>query len=48
MGRVLDEITADLAELLVAQPVFFVGTAPEGADGRIDGLPVLRDRSTGA
>jgi hypothetical protein len=37
VGRVLDEITDELAAFLEAQPVFFVATAP--ADGRINLSP---------
>jgi hypothetical protein len=39
MGRVLPEINAQLAEFLEAQRVFFVATAPSGADGHINCSP---------
>jgi hypothetical protein len=39
MGRVLDEITPPLAELIAAQSVFFVATAPSGPDGHVNLSP---------
>ena len=39
MGRVLDEITPDIATFLERQPVFFVATAPTGADGHVNCSP---------
>lgn len=39
MGRVLDEITPPLAELIAAQPLFFVATAPSGPDGHVNLSP---------
>ena len=39
MGRVLDGISAELAEFLEAQPVFFVATAPEDPDGHVNCSP---------
>jgi hypothetical protein len=38
MGRVLDEITPEIAAFLAAQHVFFVATAPDG-DGHINCSP---------
>jgi hypothetical protein len=39
MGRVLDEITPEIAAFLERQPVFFVATAPAGADGHVNCSP---------
>ncbi len=44
MGRVLDQISDDLAAFVRAQPVFFVATAP--ADGRINLSPKGLDTFT--
>ena len=44
MGRVLDELSDELAAFLTAQPVFFVATAP--ADGRINLSPKGLDTFT--
>lgn len=51
MGAVLPAITAEMAEWLQAQPVFFVATAPLGPDGHVnvspkgyDALRVLDER----
>jgi hypothetical protein len=46
MGKVLPEITPELAEFIRAQPMFFVGTAPLDAAGHVNlspkGLDSLR------
>ncbi|HLM70020.1 MAG TPA: pyridoxamine 5'-phosphate oxidase family protein, partial [Thermoplasmata archaeon] len=46
MGEVLPELTDELREFLLSQPVFFVGTAPLGARGHVNvspkGLDTLR------
>ena len=39
MSTVLDSIDDDLAAWIVAQPVFFVATAPTGADGHLNLSP---------
>jgi hypothetical protein len=39
MGRIFDEITAQLRDWIEQQPVFFVGTAPNGDDGHINVSP---------
>jgi hypothetical protein len=39
LGRVLDRITPELTELLEAQPVFFVATAPLADDGHVNLSP---------
>ena len=39
MGKVLDSIDEDLADWIEAQPVFFVATAPSGADGHVNLSP---------
>jgi hypothetical protein len=39
MGSVYEEIDDDLREWLVAQPVFFVGTAPNSAAGHVNVSP---------
>src|SRR5437762_4953537 len=39
MGAVLEEISADLAQWITAQPMFFVATAPNGADGHVNLSP---------
>lgn len=39
MGRVYDEIDDRMAKFLLAQPVFFVGTAPLTGDGHINLSP---------
>jgi predicted pyridoxine 5'-phosphate oxidase superfamily flavin-nucleotide-binding protein len=39
MGRTVDGISADLAAFLEAQPVFFVATAPDDADGFVNCSP---------
>ena len=39
MGTVHAEITDRLASFVLAQPVFFVGTAPLGADGHVNVSP---------
>ena len=39
MGRVLEEITREITEFLVAQPVFFVATAPSTPDGHLNCSP---------
>ena len=51
MGKVLDEISADLAEWISEQPMFFVATAPSGAEGHVNlspkglnGLAILGSR----
>jgi hypothetical protein len=52
MGKVLGSITPDVAAFLARQHVFFVATAPEGADGHVnlspkglDTFAVLDDRT---
>jgi Pyridoxamine 5'-phosphate oxidase len=45
MGRVLDEITPEIASFLAAQHVFFVATAPTG-DGHINCSPKGLDTFT--
>jgi hypothetical protein len=46
MGKVFDSINADLQAFIEKQPLFFVATAPLGADGRVNlspkGLDSLR------
>jgi hypothetical protein len=39
MGRIFDEITDQLRDWIEQQPVFFVGTAPNGDDGHINVSP---------
>lgn len=39
MGRVIDAITDELAAWIGAQPMFFVATAPLGADGHVNVSP---------
>ena len=39
MGRVYEEIDAELAEWIAAQPLFFVATAPLAADGHVNCSP---------
>jgi hypothetical protein len=39
VGQVLPEIDDDLARWIRAQPMFFVGTAPSGADGLVNISP---------
>ena len=39
MGKVLDEISADLADWIRAQPMFFVATAPSGDAGHVNVSP---------
>jgi hypothetical protein len=39
MGKVFDEIDDKLARWISRQPMFFVGTAPAGADGSINVSP---------
>jgi hypothetical protein len=39
MGRIFDEIDDQLAAWVNAQPMFFVGTAPNGPDGHINISP---------
>ena len=39
MGRVYTEISEQLAGWIAGQPMFFVGTAPSGADGHINVSP---------
>jgi predicted pyridoxine 5'-phosphate oxidase superfamily flavin-nucleotide-binding protein len=39
MGKVLPEITPELAEFIRAQPMFFVGTAPLDASGHVNLSP---------
>ncbi|MGE0407087.1 MAG: pyridoxamine 5'-phosphate oxidase family protein [Candidatus Korobacteraceae bacterium] len=39
MGTALDNITPELQAFLLAQPVFFVATAPMGAEGRVNLSP---------
>ena len=39
MARVLDGIDDALAAWIAAQHVFFVGTAPQGADGHVNVSP---------
>jgi hypothetical protein len=39
MGKLYESIDAKLAAWLVAQPVFFVGTAPAGLDGHVNISP---------
>lgn len=39
MGRVYDEITPQIAELVAAQHLFFVATAPSGTDGHVNLSP---------
>jgi hypothetical protein len=39
MARVLERITPELTEFLEAQPLFFVATAPAGADGHVNLSP---------
>lgn len=52
MGRELDRITPELTEFLEAQPLFFVGTAPESTEDHVnvspkglDSFRVLDDRT---
>lgn len=46
MGKVLDEISTELAEFIRAQPLFFVATAPLSREGHVNlspkGLDTLR------
>jgi len=44
VGRLYQDIDDELAAWLVAQPVFFVATAPLGADGHINVSPKGVDR----
>jgi hypothetical protein len=39
MGKVYEAIDGRLREFILAQPVFFVGTAPSGADGHVNVSP---------
>jgi hypothetical protein len=39
MGKVLERIDGRLRAFIGAQPVFFVGTAPSGADGHVNVSP---------
>ena len=39
MGRVDDELTPQIAEIVRAQHVFFVATAPSGSDGHVNVSP---------
>src|SRR5919107_4310932 len=39
MGRVYDDISDELAAWLTKQPLWFVGTAPLAADGRVNVSP---------
>jgi hypothetical protein len=39
MARTLDRISPELQEFLEAQPVFFVATAPSGAEGHVNVSP---------
>src|SRR5690242_2891174 len=39
MGRVHDELTDDLVEWIERQHLFFVATAPSGADGHVNVSP---------
>ncbi len=39
MGKILPEITPELAEFIRAQPMFFVGTAPLDASGHVNLSP---------
>jgi hypothetical protein len=39
MGKVMDEMSADLAEFIRAQPLFFVATAPLSAEGHVNLSP---------
>ena len=39
MGKVLERIDGRLRAFIEAQPVFFVGTAPSGADGHVNVSP---------
>ena len=39
MAALLDEITADLAQWISKQPMFFVATAPSGGDGHVNLSP---------
>jgi hypothetical protein len=39
MAALLDEITADLAQWISKQPMFFVATAPSGDDGHVNLSP---------
>ena len=39
MGRVLDAIDDDLAAWMEAQPIYFVATAPSGAEGHVNLSP---------
>ena len=39
MGKVLDALDDNLAEVVSRQPVFFVATAPAGADGHVNVSP---------
>jgi hypothetical protein len=43
VGRELDEITPELRELLEAQPVFFVATAPASTDEHVNVSPKGHD-----
>ena len=39
MGKVYDEIDGRLREFILAQPMFFVATAPSGPDGHVNVSP---------
>src|SRR5258708_31229511 len=39
MGKMMDEISGELAEFIRAQPIFFVATAPLSRDGHINLSP---------
>ena len=39
MGRVVDEVTPQIADIVRAQHVFFVATAPSGSDGHVNLSP---------
>src|SRR5262245_14866409 len=39
MGKVLDSITAELREWIIAQPMFFVATAPCSSSGHVNCSP---------
>lgn len=39
MGRVLESISAEIAEFVAAQPVFFVATAPRSDEGHVNCSP---------
>jgi len=46
VGRMLDAITPEIATFIVQQQVFFVATAPSGADGRVNLSPKGLDTFT--